>query len=257
MNLFADAQDAKVVTHDGSITLYNHEVGECYHSKGGALAEAQNLYIGGSGLCQRLQVGHHGVLSVADIGLGLGYNACSTLAAWESQETVPDLQLTSFESDTKLIRDLLTGRGSWQSNWDHRWLGYVCRFQLGGLSSGPLQLLTSSGRHPHSLAQYTWTIVISTASSNGLRCLFDQELASVPKFDFIWQDAFSPLKNPDLWSADWFEALRAHSQGACTLMTYSVARQVRDALTQSGWQWQKVKAGPGTKRHWLRANPTA
>jgi tRNA 5-methylaminomethyl-2-thiouridine biosynthesis bifunctional protein len=75
-------------------------------------------------------------------------------------------------------------------------------------------------------------------------------------FDFVWQDPFSPQKNPTMWSAEWFARVREVSATGCTLMTYSVARAVRDALAASGWSVAKIPTSIRMKRHWLRATPS-
>ena len=74
------------------------------------------------------------------------------------------------------------------------------------------------------------------------------------KFDIIWQDAFSPRKNPDLWSADWFDKLKKSASPDAHLFTYSVAGTVKEALTTSGWQYEKIKRNDSLhKKQWLKA----
>ena len=42
-------------------------------------------------------------------------------------------------------------------------------------------------------------------------------------------------------------------QDNCVLMTYSVARVVKDSLNAGGWNFEKIPA-PGKKSAWLRAS---
>ncbi len=67
------------------------------------------------------------------------------------------------------------------------------------------------------------------------------------KFNAIYQDAFSPKKNPTLWTTQWFEELRLHSADDCILSTYSAAMPVRKGLLNAGWRVFK-RDGYGEKR---------
>ena len=44
------------------------------------------------------------------------------------------------------------------------------------------------------------------------------------------------------------------SEQNCTLITYSVARIVKDNLEKSSWKWQKISPSKGDKKNWLKAN---
>ena len=72
--------------------------------------------------------------------------------------------------------------------------------------------------------------------------------------DYVWQDAFSPKKNCELWTTEWFQQIRNYASGDAVLVTYSVARMVRDNLASAGWRWQKMQTS-GLKRSWLKATP--
>ena len=63
---------------------------------------------------------------------------------------------------------------------------------------------------------------------------------------------FHLKKNPELWSEKWFQSLNNSSSEKVVLVTYSVARVVKDGLTGGGWDFEKRK-GSGVKRQWMRA----
>lgn len=222
-------------TDDGSFTLKHHEHGEDYHSSLGALREAEELYVGRSGFLDALSRGQ--VQSVADIGLGLGYNALATIAAWYAQSNPGTLYLYSLEIQPDLVHSLATGSAAWQGEWSEQWRQWASSVVIEG-NCGEATIHHPSG------AQLYWQIVIGDA--------VQVPLDPVQPFTFVWQDAFSPTHNPGMWSADWFSALKKNSASGAVLMTYSVARVVRDALTTAGWRWEKVP-GAGTKRQWLKA----
>jgi tRNA U34 5-methylaminomethyl-2-thiouridine-forming methyltransferase MnmC len=72
------------------------------------------------------------------------------------------------------------------------------------------------------------------------------------RFDAIYQDAFSPKRNPDLWTREWFELLRTHAAPDCIMSTYSSSSSIRKSMLEAGW---KLYAGEkfGPKRSSTRA----
>jgi tRNA U34 5-methylaminomethyl-2-thiouridine-forming methyltransferase MnmC len=221
-----------LLTDDGSYSKIHPDHGEAYHSRGGAKKEAQGLYIQGSGFREFLR-GRTREVRVLDLGLGLGYNALSTLEAWVQVKDAPPLSMWSLEQDPELLRELLSGQAPWQKGWPGLWIFWV-QAQAAGLKL----------QHPNG-AQGTWEILLGDALE-----------AQLPVgVHFIWQDFFSPPKNPDLWTGAWFETLaQASGEGAC-LMTYTVAGAIRRALQGAGWAWEKIPGGQG-KKEWLRARRT-
>ena len=96
-----------VETKDGSLTL-RHENGELYHSMTGAREEAKRLYVESSSYKEALT--DESELCILDVGLGLGYNALSTIEAWEKSSAKCDLTLYSFEKEPELLEKFLSGK---------------------------------------------------------------------------------------------------------------------------------------------------
>jgi tRNA U34 5-methylaminomethyl-2-thiouridine-forming methyltransferase MnmC len=71
-------------------------------------------------------------------------------------------------------------------------------------------------------------------------------------FHAIFQDPFSPKKNPTLWSVEWFECLKGLSHPDVVLSTYSASSSVRKALMEAGWVVEE-RVGFGGKRASSRA----
>lgn len=228
-----------VETSDGSLSMYHPGVGEDFHSSTGARTEARELYVARSGYLNALL--HGGDIRVLDVGLGLGYNALLTWDTWFKSNSPGTLTMMSLEKEVSLVEGLRVGSGPWMKDWTSEEkvrsgqlvpteYGYCCQFTH---TSGV------NGR---------WQVFLGDALSG-------HWLDEVDKpFDFIWQDAFSPKKCPGLWSPQWFCLLQPICKRDATLMTYSVARQVCQALEQAGFCWEKIPA-MGHKRHWLRATP--
>lgn len=227
-----------VQTEDGSYSLLHHEHSECYHSTSGALSEAQNLYIGQSTIAQSLKTSKN--INVLDVGLGLAYNACVTIGAWLKSEGTQNLHITSLEINSELVSSLASGKAPWQIDWPQSWIT-ACQSLAENGNNWNAQV-----RHPNSKNHtLSWSIIIGDAHK------------STPKpphgnWDYIWQDPFSPKKNPIMWSKEWFLNLKKFSTEDTQLISYSVARVVKDGLHNAGWEWEKIKR-EGVKKTWLKA----
>ena len=227
-----------VMTEDGSLSLHQPFYGEEYHSRLGALHESKELYLVASGFLARLGSSDE-ALAVLDVGLGLGYNALATIEAWRKAPAPPDLTLISLEQNSGLVASLAAKGGTWMTGWTEAWLEDAASLAEVGKNQWVAQLTHTDG------SQLEWRVFVGDAAS--------EPLPEVPPLDFIWQDPFSPKKNPELWTIEWFQRLAAVSSPQVMLATYSVARQVRDNLCVAGWTWQKLPA-LGSKRHWLRSS---
>ena len=73
--------------------------------------------------------------------------------------------------------------------------------------------------------------------------------------DSWFLDGFSPAKNPDMWSPEIMKKLARLSHSETRLATFTVAGDVRRALSEAGFDVEKV-TGFGRKRHRLEAHFT-
>lgn len=228
-----------VETADGSLTLRHPEHAETYHSSAGAETEARELYIVRSGIESAFLAGRP--LQVLDVGLGLAYNAMATFDAWAACPGSGPLSVFSLEHNPQLILALTEGRARWTSNWNGE------RKALISLLRRQDALWVAEAQHPKSRAVLRWSILTGDAFDTISLCPGD--------LNFVWQDPFSPEKNPDMWGERWFSVLRNHCRKDAVIMSYSVARSVRDALEAGGWQCERIKTPVRQKKHWLRAVP--
>ncbi len=235
--------NALIMTDDGSFTMRQMEHGEEFHSRMGAMTEARELYIKKSGFGDRVRDGE--AMTVLDVGLGLGYNAVLTIASWLKAEASGPLSLVSLEIDSALVKELCGGVAPWMVGWDPD----LCQIasKLAPISGAEPERFQA--RIVHSNGQVCeWKVYVGDATTMDLSPIADGG------FNFVWQDAFSPKKNPPMWTENWFRNIRRSCTNDCTLVTYSVARQVRDALAAAGFEANKI-AALGTKKHWLMARP--
>jgi tRNA U34 5-methylaminomethyl-2-thiouridine-forming methyltransferase MnmC len=226
-----------VLTGDGSYTVYHSDFGECYHSRLGASLEAEDLYIGHSGIRQELETAQRDV-AVLDVGLGLAYNGCKTIEAWLGSPGGVCLDLLSLEINPSLTDALKRGVAPWQKSWSPDWIRWCQSLDVLG-SGEPAKFIS----HPRGKGRCRWMVMHGDAATLDL-----------PNYNFryVWQDAFSPKKNPELWTRDWFEKLGRVSAKDCILLTYSVARVVKDNLQAADWRYE-ILQNAGPKNRWLRA----
>jgi tRNA U34 5-methylaminomethyl-2-thiouridine-forming methyltransferase MnmC len=236
------------------MTIADPVHGECYHSKMGARREARELYIECSGILDHFASSPKQPTYVLDVGLGLGYNATETIRAWlEAPEPGP-LFLVSLEKFSDVIVTLLSPLAPWTLGWDEKITS--CLLAVEQIKPGVWRGLIS---HSNRRDQIIWEIHNIDGSVDDLP---HSSGASAWSWDYIWQDPFSPKINPTMWDSSWFQKLAPHVHTGSTLVTYSVARSVKDSLEAAGFQWRKIKPhsrntqGP-MKRHWLSATKKA
>ena len=71
-------------------------------------------------------------------------------------------------------------------------------------------------------------------------------------YDLIYFDAFSPEKQPEMWTQERFEQLYRHASPGAVLTTYCAKGSVRRALQAAGFAVERLPGPPG-KREMLRA----
>lgn len=210
------------MTEDGSHTLFSVRVGECYHSEHGAIQESEHIFIdSGWKHC------HKSEPHVLEIGFGTGLNAFLTLlqAEKDQKKTIyTALELYPLEKDR--IENLNYSR-------------------LLDLSKKELfdQL--------HSVDWNCRVPVTSWFELEKLQADFTKvELSGV--YDLIYFDAFSPDKQPEMWTPERFEYIFQHAAQGAVLTTYCAKGVVRRALQAAGFQVERLPGPPG-KREILRA----
>jgi radical SAM protein (TIGR01212 family) len=195
-----------VVTDDGSITFWNPEVKEHYHSPAGARGEALHKYVLPSALPARLR--DRLPIRILDICFGLGYNSLVSLDLALGRQA--RLDIIGLEIDQRVVR--AAAQQLQEKNTAFDWNGCLHQAATGNRwqkDNCSLQLLWGDARH-------------TTRTLNG-------------KFDLIWLDAFSTQRNSELWTVDFFRALYPllHDHGA--IYTYCAAIPVRSGFRNAGF----------------------
>ncbi len=202
-----------ITTQDGSTTLYSAEFDECYHStRDGALHESLTKHVIPA---LKLQEGKE-YLTILDICFGLGYNTLATLHYIRREALPIKVHILSPEFDEALVRSLATF--DYPSEFDD--LRPV------------IEAISRDGHYEDE--QFRIDIYLGDAR----KFLSDPSQRSTLNaqcFDIIYQDAFSPAKNPLLWTREWFGDIRAVCAEDAVLTTYSVAAATRMGLHENSF----------------------
>ncbi len=195
-----------VSTNDGTNTLYSVQFDECYHSTNdGALSETLQKHI----IPAFTLVKPKEKITILDICYGLGYNTLATLYYCKLHKIDSKIEIISPEFDEELVRSLID-------------FEYPSEFD--SLKEIIKEL---SEKFFYEDWQFKITIIIGDAR--------EQLPKLSTKFDIIYQDAFSPKKNPALWSLEYFKLLYKLSSDEVIMTTYSSATPVRMGIWEAGF----------------------
>jgi queuine tRNA-ribosyltransferase len=145
---------------------------------------------------------------VLDVGLGAAANA---IAALEKNEQI---EIVSLERDLDALKLALRDGFPYLDKW-----------------GGAVEALMRDGRWEQGGRK--WTLLVGDA----------RETLSGEGYDTVFHDPFSPEHNAELWTLEWFRAVRERCTSDALLATYSSSTPTRVSLLLAGWF---VGAGPAT-----------
>ncbi|HEV2391998.1 MAG TPA: MnmC family methyltransferase [Verrucomicrobiae bacterium] len=201
----------------GAHSVHSLEHGETFHPGVGPVAEAEALYVRQLELLEWLRC-HTGEFVVWDVGLGAAANAVTLLRA--ARDVPAAIRIVSFDHTLEAIQFALEHTGV---------LEYLV-----GYEAGLRQLLRDKHvSFRHGALAVNWTLHLADFPS-----LIAQPAAETfPKPHVILFDAFSPAKNPAMWTqplfANVFKLL--DPKRPCVLPTYSRSTLLRVTLLLAGF----------------------
>lgn len=214
-----------ITTADGSKTIHFPEWNESYHSKHGAILEAQHVYIK-SGLDYRGQLGQTSNLKVLEFGFGTGLNTLlSLIYATDNQINVTYHGIEKYPLNPQLIRDI---------NYSEILKSKRSKFDI-----------------LHEVEWETASTISDTFQLKKIKSNF-QDFQSEDKYDVIFFDAFGPRVQPELWEKPLLEKCYHTMSQNGVWVTYSCKGSVRRNLKELGFEVEKITGPPG-KREMLRA----
>lgn len=193
-------------TADGSITLYDERYREAMHSTSGAYEEAILKHVHPSGLLKS----EKSELNVLDIGFGLGYNSLALMTELRRINYCGVVTIESFELERNYSSVMKDIRFS-----DDRDAVYDMIKRAYDNGTDTLEKIT------------LWIHFGDARHTIGLH--------KKKEYDAVFHDPYSPSKNPELWTVQFFRRIYSLMANDAMLTTYSSAPQVRGALLQAGF----------------------
>lgn len=215
-----------ITTADGSKTIHIEDWNEQYHSKHGAIQEAQHVFIK-EGLQHYSAKNKSTSVDVLEIGFGTGLNAFLTLL--EADNIKSKINYVGVEAYPVSMDDI-------------NQLNYV-------------ELISAENETVfNKLHTVSWEKEHEITSKFKLqkRQQFFSEIKDNNAFDLIYFDAFGARVQPELWSKSIFETMYKALKPNGVLVTYAAIGEVKRNMKALGFMVERLKGPPG-KRHMLRA----
>ena len=212
-----------IQTLDGSTTIHLPEWDECYHSKHGAIQEAQHVFIKNG-----LSLFANKRISILEIGFGTGLNAFIT--ALEGKKMNQVIDYVGVEAYPVSASEVLS-------------MNYVQELNA-NLYRGIFENMHESN--------WEEKIVISDDFTLMKRKQFFEAITDENRFDLIYFDAFGYRVQPELWSTEIFAKMFSALKEKGVLVTYAARGVVKRSMIEVGFTVEKLSGPPG-KREMFRA----
>jgi len=196
----------KVITNDGSLTFYNKEFDDIYHSRTGALEEAFEKF---AKPC-KLKNG----MKVLDICFGLGYNSLAAIS-------LANVDIIALEIDKAILEKIKNNNIFNNKNNNYN------------IKNNYKKIKTAAKNFEYEDSKISLKIMLGDARET-IKTLNE-------KFDVVFLDPFSPKKHKELWTEEFFSEIKKKMNKNAILATYSCAKIIRNNFINAGFF---VKDGP-------------
>ena len=211
-----------ILTADGSHTIFVNGMDEPYHSTHGALQESRHIFIK-----HGLQTVKKKSVRILELGFGTGLNALLTLI-----ESIPlDLDIYYHAVEKYPLADSEYSRLNYEKLVKESPKGTLKGFHT--CPWGENVQITDN-----------FTLFKEKADFRSMN--------PPPHMNLIYFDAFSPDKQPELWTSTIFDTIARAADPGAILVSYSSKGLVRRAIASSGFEVHKAEGPPG-KREMIRA----
>jgi len=212
-----------IQTKDGSTTIQITDWDECYHSRFGAIQEAQHVFIkNGLSLFENQSV------SILEIGFGTGLNAFITFI--ESKKLNQSIDYVGVEGFPISAEEVLS-------------MNYVSELNAEDKSS-----------IFEKMHKCNWEVqnILREDFFFTKRNQFFENINDIEKFDLIYFDAFGYNVQPELWSTAIFQKMFNALKPTGILVTYAARGVIKRSMNEVGFSVEKLEGPPG-KREMFRA----
>lgn len=215
----------KIITGDGSHTLFNADINEHYHSIHGAYTESKHVFVG-AGLedyRKKYDVQH---VHILEVGFGTGLNLYTTLEFLEEHGgSVTYHSLEAYPLSLDVFREV--GHDA-----------YVNKDVFSEVVEGYEEALQEEKK-------------IQTSKFRVFPCKL-LEYRTDMDYDVVYFDAFSEIHQPEMWSEESLAHLAQYMKTGAFLVTYAITGNLKRRLKGLGFKIEKLPGAPG-KREMLRA----
>ena len=194
----------EIKTKDDTFTLKSLEYNECYHSSEGALRETFYKHVGVA--VDLMKDIKDEEIRILDICFGLGYNTFVTIL---NRPKNKKLKIFSPELDLELIKSLKNFK--YPKEFDK--ISHIIKKISKDL-------------------YYKDDFVEIEVKNTDAR----EYIKKLDNIHFVYQDAFSPKVNNELWTIEYFRDLKNILNKNGVITTYSVATPVRCAFYKLGFK---------------------
>jgi tRNA U34 5-methylaminomethyl-2-thiouridine-forming methyltransferase MnmC len=193
-----------VITGDGTFTLYSEKFSEAMHSDSGAYEEALLKHVRPSCVLND----NKSSVRILDVGFGMGYNTLALLSEALFLGKNIKIEAVCLEYDSSYSDFLRLVK--FGDERDELYQKILEAFLSGYYKSEMIDI----------------KLIFGDARKN-IKILTGE-------FDAIFHDPFSPVKNPELWTVEFFkEEFRLLSAGGI-ITTYSSSSKIRRAMLEAG-----------------------
>ena len=207
------------------------DFGDIYFSTDGGLDETKTVFLKGCGLPDAWNGSERFI--IGELGFGSGLNFLAAWQMWEAHKPENGhLHFVSIEKFPFSKADLKQALSAWP--------------ELSNYSDQLLAVWPDRVRGFHRL--HFGDVTLTLIHDDIKKALEALDMSANAWF----LDGFSPAKNPDMWSPPIMQKLVDLSEKGARLATFTVAGDVRRALSNAGFIVER-KTGFGRKRHRLEA----
>ena len=211
---------------NGAFSIRSVANGEIFHPVAGPIAEAEALYVRQLRLrerltcCQQNEGGLSGQFVVWDVGLGSGGNALTALR--QVGDISARIRLVSFDRTLDALSFALQHASELQ-------------FPIGFEDTIQKLLNDASADFAHGRLRVNWEICLGDFPQMIRPPAGDS--GALPAPHAIFFDAFSPARNPEMWTLSLFENLFRclDARRPCALATFSRSTAARVAMLLAGF----------------------
>ena len=193
----------KIITKDGSITYYNENFSEHYHSISGAEEEALKKFILPS-LKYLDKVNNQ--INILDVCFGLGYNSAAAIDELIKNNKNLKIKIIALENDINILNNIL----NLESNFK---------------SYNKIKECIKNNYYYEDE-----NLIIEIILGNGIEEIKKLNKKFKNKFDLVFHDPFSRTKMPEFWSEDFFKDEYVLLKKGGILTTYSCSKSIRENL---------------------------